>query len=143
MNAQQFIVRLTRDPDIRYTPDGSAVAQFSGALDIGFGDKKKTVFLDFKIWKKPAETFANFVKKGHVVALETRLDEDRWNDKTTGEEKRKLIFVVTQFTLLPNDKARSAQLAMPERSDQLPSRKIVYQKPEIESEIDSTDEIPF
>lgn len=141
MNAQQFIIRLTRDPDLRFIPDGSAVAQFSGALDVGYGDKKKTVFLDFKIWKKPAETFANFVKKGHAVAVETRLDEDKWNDKSTGEEKKKLIFVVTQFTILNNDKSKASQPSMPERSDQLPSRKITYPKPEPDT--DSGDDILY
>lgn len=109
MNSLNLVARLTRDPETRFLPDGKAVANFGVALDVGFGDKKKTIFLDCAIWGKRAETFAKYVLKGHQVGLSGSLDQDEWADKATGVKKTKVKMQVNDFTLLSNKEAGQKQ----------------------------------
>jgi single-strand DNA-binding protein len=109
MNSLNLVARLTRDPETRFLPDGKAVANFGIAFDVGFGDKKKTVFLDCAIWGKRAETFAKYVFKGHQVGLSGSLDQDEWADKATGIKKTKVKMQVNDFTLLSNKEAGQKQ----------------------------------
>jgi len=62
-----------RDPEMRYTPSGSAVTSFSVAVSDGFGEKKKTIWFRVSAWEKLAETCNNYLKKGTRVLVEGRL----------------------------------------------------------------------
>lgn len=75
--------RLVRDPELRYTPQGKAVASFSIAVDDGWGDNKRTIWMRVTVWDKQAETVNNFLKKGRQVLVEGRLQPD----KETGNPK--------------------------------------------------------
>lgn len=74
LNRVILIGRLTRDPDLRYTPSGVAVTQFTVAVDRQFksGDQEAD-FIPVVVWRQLAETCANYLKKGRLVAAEGRI----------------------------------------------------------------------
>jgi len=85
---------LTRDPEIRYTPQGTAVGKLGLAVSQKFktkdGDQKEEVcFVDIEVWARQAETCGEFLKKGSSVLVEGRLKLDTWSDKETGQKRSK------------------------------------------------------
>lgn len=68
--------RLGKDVELRYSPDGKAVASFSVAVDDGFGENKKTIWLRVSVWEKQAETCNQYLHKGSLVLVEGRLTPD-------------------------------------------------------------------
>jgi single-strand DNA-binding protein len=74
LNRVILIGRLTRDPELKYTPSGTATASFILACDRQYsGDKKETDFIPIVTWRQLAETVANHLKKGRLVAIEGRI----------------------------------------------------------------------
>lgn len=89
---------LTRDPDIRYTPKGSAVADISLALNRTYtndaGEKMEdVVYVDVVLWAKLAELAGQYLHKGKAVFIEGRLQLDSWEDKATGQKRTRLRVV--------------------------------------------------
>lgn len=109
MNSLNLIARLTRDVETKYLADDKVVTNFGIAFDVGFGNRKKAVFLDCAIWGKRAETFAQYVFKGHQVGLTGSLDQDEWVDKATGAKRTKVKMQVSDFTLLSNKEVAQKQ----------------------------------
>jgi single-strand DNA-binding protein len=83
MNHIVLIGRLTRDPELRYTPNGVAVATFDLAVDRPqqADREKETDFIDIVVWQKLAETCANYLGKGRLIAVEGRLQTRTYEDK--------------------------------------------------------------
>lgn len=77
LNRVVLIGRLTRDPELRYTPAGVAVTQFTLAVDRPFsgGENKQreTDFINIVTWRQLAETCANYLRKGRLTAIEGRI----------------------------------------------------------------------
>ncbi|MDA8352510.1 MAG: single-stranded DNA-binding protein [Firmicutes bacterium] len=76
LNRVVLIGRLTWDPELRYTPNGVAVTSFRLAVDRPFTNQRgerETDFIDIVVWRQLAETVANYMKKGRLVAVEGRL----------------------------------------------------------------------
>ena len=76
MNVVVLIGRLTKDPELRYTPSGKAVCQFRLAVDRGTSSaqgEKEADFFDVVVWEKQAENCANYLSKGRLVAVNGRL----------------------------------------------------------------------
>lgn len=76
LNRVILIGRLTRDPELRYTPSGVAVAQFTLAVDRPFsrdGGEREADFIPIVTWQKLAETCANYLRKGRLTAVEGRI----------------------------------------------------------------------
>jgi single-strand DNA-binding protein len=76
LNSVILIGRLTKDPELRYTPSGQAVTTFTLAVDRGYQNQqgqKETDFINIVTWAKQAENVANYVKKGRLVAVEGRI----------------------------------------------------------------------
>ncbi|WEK54227.1 MAG: single-stranded DNA-binding protein [Candidatus Cohnella colombiensis] len=76
LNRVILIGRLTKDPELRYTPAGVAVAQFTLAVDRGFSSNKEEREADFipiVVWRQLAETCANYLRKGRLTAVEGRI----------------------------------------------------------------------
>lgn len=91
LNRVILIGRLTKDPELRYTPSGVAVTQFTLAVDRPFssqGGEKETDFLPIVTWRQLAETCANHLKKGRLTAVEGRIQVRSYE---TNEARR--IFV--------------------------------------------------
>jgi len=66
------------DPDMRYTPSGSAVTTFSLANNQGYGDNQKTIWFRIKCWNKLAESVNQYVEKGKALLVDGRLSVDEW-----------------------------------------------------------------
>src|ERR671929_1228697 len=86
---------LTRDPEVRYTPKGSAVADLGVAVNRQYtlesGEKREEVtFVDVTLWGRTAEIAGEYLKKGRPVMIEGRLQLDSWDDKQTGQKRSKL-----------------------------------------------------
>lgn len=97
LNRIILIGRLTRDPELRYTPNGKAVANFTLAVDRnrgGAGGERETDFIDIVVWDKQAEVVAQYLNKGRLVVVEGRL-QIRSYDAQDGT-RRKVAEVVAQ-----------------------------------------------
>jgi len=89
---------LTRDPEVRYTPKGSAVTDIGLAVNRSYtldnGERREEVtFVDVTIWGRQAELAGQYLFKGRPVFIEGRLQLDSWEDKNTGEKRNKLRVV--------------------------------------------------
>ncbi len=114
-----LVGNLTRDPELRYTPKGTAVAKLGLAVNRHWtsesGEKKEEVtFVDIDVFGRTAENCGQYLKRGRPVLVEGRLKLDQWDDKQTREKKSKLGVVgeTIQF-LAASDKGSSGQVASP------------------------------
>src|SRR3954466_2734042 len=76
MNRVVLVGRLTKDPELRYTPNGVAVASFSLAVNRNFTNhqgERETDFINCVVWRKPAENVANYLKKGSMAGVDGRI----------------------------------------------------------------------
>ena len=89
---------LTRDPEVRYTPKGTAVTELGMAVNRVYtaenGEKREeTTFVDVTLWGRTAEIAGEYLKKGRPVLIEGRLQLDTWDDKQSGQKRSKLKVV--------------------------------------------------
>lgn len=96
---------LTRDPELRYTQSGLAVAHFGLAVNRRStskeGEKKEEVdFFDIEAWDKQAELCSNYLGKGKGIFLEGRLKQDQWVDEA-GNKRSKIKIIATLIQFLP------------------------------------------
>lgn len=96
---------LTRDPEVRYTPKGTAVATIGLAVNRVWttesGEKKEEVmFVDVDVWGRQAETIGQYMSKGRPIFIEGRLKLDQWDDKESGQKRSKLKVVCESFQFL-------------------------------------------
>lgn len=82
LNRVILIGRLTKDPELRYTPNGVAVARFTLAVDRRQAKdrEKEADFIDIVVWQKQAENCANYIGKGRLVAVDGRLQIRSYDD---------------------------------------------------------------
>jgi single-strand DNA-binding protein len=103
---------LTRDPELRYTPTGTAIAKFGLAInrkwrDSSSGEMKEDVtFVDVDVFGKSAETVGQYMKKGSAILIEGRLKLDQWEDKQTQQKRSRLGVVAESFTFLGSGQPR-------------------------------------
>ena len=105
VNKVLLIGNLTRDPEVRYTPKGTAVCDLGLALNRIFqsesGERREeTTFVDVTVWGKTAENAGEFLSKGRPVFVEGRLQMDSWEDRQTGQKRNKLKVVADQLQFL-------------------------------------------
>jgi single-strand DNA-binding protein len=96
---------LTRDPELRYTPKGTAVAKIGLAVNRTWtsetGEKKEEVsFIDVEAWGRQGEVIAQYMKKGRPLLIEGRLKLDTWEDKNTKQKVSKLKVVLESFSFI-------------------------------------------
>jgi len=96
---------LTRDPEVRYTPKGSAVCDLGVAVNRVYttdaGEKREEVtFVDVVLWSRLAEIAGEYLKKGRPIFIEGRLQLDTWDDKQSGQKRSKLRVVGETMQLL-------------------------------------------
>lgn len=109
LNKVMLIGNLTRDPELRHTPKGSAVADLGLAVNRKVQDgngtwKDETTFVDVTVWGASAENAHKFLTKGRGVFIEGRLQMDVWDDKATGQKRSKLKVVADSVQFLPDGK---------------------------------------
>lgn len=105
VNKVILIGNLTRDPEVRYTPKGSAVTEISLAINRQYsldnGEKREEViYVDVTLWGRLAEIAAQYLTKGRPVYIEGRLKMDTWDDKQTGQKRSKMGVVAESLQLL-------------------------------------------
>ena len=81
MNKVSLIGRLTKDPELRKTTNGTSVASYTIAVNEGYGEKQYTVFINITTWNKSAEFVEKYFKKGNKIALIGRLVNNDYTDK--------------------------------------------------------------
>jgi single-strand DNA-binding protein len=96
---------LTRDPEVRYTPKGTALANLGLAVNRVWttesGEQKEEVtFIDIEVWGRQAETAGQYLAKGRPVFVEGRLKLDSWEDKESGQKRNKLKVVAERVQFL-------------------------------------------
>lgn len=104
-NKVLLLGNLTRDPEVRYTPKGTAVTEIGMAVNRVYtaegGEKREEVtFVDVTLWGRTAEVAGEYLKKGRPVFIEGRLQLDSWDDKTTGQKRSKLKVVADGMQLI-------------------------------------------
>jgi single-strand DNA-binding protein len=104
-NKVMLLGNLTRDPEVKYTPKGSAVADIGLAVNRTYttdgGEKREeTTFVDVTMWGRQAEIAGEYLKKGRPLFVEGRLQLDTWDDKQTGQKRSKLRVVCENFQML-------------------------------------------
>ena len=98
LNKVMLIGNLTRDPEVRYTPKGSAVADIAIAVNRVYtadnGERREEVtYVDVVLWARLAELAGQYLHKGRPVFIEGRLQMDSWEDKATGQKRSRLRVV--------------------------------------------------
>jgi single-strand DNA-binding protein len=93
LNDVKIIGNLVNDPEVRFTPKGTPVANFSLGINETYTvDEKRqiTTFADVQVWGPSAENLAKLARKGQEIFIEGALRQDRWEDKQTGQNRSKL-----------------------------------------------------
>jgi len=105
VNTVILIGTLTRDPEVKYLPKGTAVAQVSLAINRTWTDdsgtrKEEVTFVSVEFWGRVAEIVGEYCKKGKPIYVDGRLRLETWDDKTTGQKRSKLKVVANSMQLL-------------------------------------------
>lgn len=107
LNLAILIGRLTADPELRYTPNGTAVASFTIATDrFSKEGEKETTFIPIVVWRKQAENCAEYLRKGSLAAVEGRINVRSYEDKEG--KKRWVTEVVAEAVRFLSGKVDSA-----------------------------------
>lgn len=105
LNKVMLIGNLTRDPELRVTPKGTAICQFSLAVNRKFrdesgADREEVTYVDIEAWGKSGENIAKYCSKGRPLFVEGRLRLDQWEDKNTKEKRSRMKVVCDNFQFL-------------------------------------------
>lgn len=130
---------LTREPDVKFLPNGGAVAGFCLAINRKFkgpdgSAKEETTFVDVDAWGRTAELVGQYLTKGQPCFIEGRLRLDSWDDKKTGEKRSKLKVVADSVQFLGGKKEHDQHGAEAAPAPQMPQRP---------APVSGYDEIPF
>jgi len=111
MNQVVLMGRLTRDPELRHTQSGTAVASFTLAVDRGYtsrdGGERQTDFIDCVAWRNTAEFVSKYFVKGQMAAVTGRLQIRDWTDREGGK-RRSAEVVVDNVYFTESKKSREA-----------------------------------
>ena len=105
LNKVMLIGNLTRDPELRVTPKGTAICTFSIAVNRKFkddsgGEREEVTYVDIEAWGKSGENISKYCTKGRPLFVEGRLRLDQWEDKTTKEKRSRMKVVLENFQFL-------------------------------------------
>jgi single-strand DNA-binding protein len=158
LNKVFLMGNLTRDPELRVTPKGTPICQFSLAINRKFKmesgeSREEVIYVDVEAWGKQGETIAKYVTKGRPLFVEGRLRLDQWEDKNTKEKRSRMKVVLEQFEFLgdgrgggggpgggaPNSEPGVDQTASPERHS--PPPRSGGAKPASQENLD--EDVPF
>ena len=149
-----LVGNLTRDPELRYTPKGTAIAKIGLAVNRVWtneaGEKKEEVtFVDVDVFGRTAENVGQYMRKGRPILVEGRLRLDQWDDKQTGQKKSRLGVVAetVQFLGSPGEGggAPAARPARPAAAAAAPSAPAPASAPAPDAEDvpPESDDVPF
>src|SRR5215472_11664283 len=100
-----LVGNLTRDPELRYTPKGTAIAKIGLAVNRVWRNeagetKEEVTFVDVDVFGRTAENVGQYMRKGRPILIEGRLKLDQWDDKQTGQKKSKLAVIAETVQFL-------------------------------------------
>ena len=115
-----LIGNLCRDPELKYTPKGTAVCKLSIAVNRkwkteGGEEREEVTFVDIDAFGRQAETIGQYLKKGRPIMVEGRLKLDTWDDKTTGQKRSRLGVMLESFQFLDSGKQEEGAAPAPRR----------------------------
>lgn len=153
LNKVLLMGNLTRDPELRVTPKGTPICQFSLAINRQFKmesgeSREEVIYVDIEAWGKQGETIAKFCTKGRPLYVEGRLRLDQWEDKNTKEKRSRMKVVLEQFQFLGDSRGGGSsapseagidQTASPERHS--PPPRTSGAKPAATENLD--EDVPF
>ena len=136
---------LTRDPELRYTPKGTAIAKIGLAINRKWKSetgemKEETTFVDVDAFGKTAETIGQYLKKGRPILVEGRLRYQTWDDKQSGQKKSKLAVVMENFQFMDSGGGRGEGAPAPSRPAAAPAA--AAETPDAEPPHEG-DDVPF
>lgn len=140
MNKVILVGRLTRDPEVRYTQTGKAVASFSVAVDTGFGENKRADFIPIVVWDKLAEVCGNNLTKGRRVLVEGRL---QIRDYEKDGQKRRAAEVIAQNVEFLDTKQAVGSGSSTGAGNSASPAKSGYDVSSFGTEVFPEEEIPF
>lgn len=119
LNQVSLIGRLTRDPVLKMTSGGMAIATFGLATSHKYKDqtgalREESTFVDITCWGKLADTVAKYLKKGRQVFIGGRLKFESWEDKQTGQKRSKLSVTASDAQFLDSKKEENGEQAQPQ-----------------------------
>jgi single-strand DNA-binding protein len=147
LNRTLLIGNLTRDPESRVTPKGTAICQFGLAINRewkteGGQKQEETTFIDCEAWGRTGETIAQYCKKGRPLFIEGRLKLDTWEDKTNGQKRSKLKVVVESFQFL-GGREDGQERSAPTQQEAPRHTTTVMNPPLAGFAADNSEEVPF
>ena len=142
LNRVILVGRLTRNPDLRYTPAGQAVASFTVAVNRPFKNQQgeqETDFINCVVWRKPAENLANYMKKGNLIGIEGRIQTRSYEGKD-GKTVYVTEVVAENIQFLESKKSGKAQ--QPKQQQRINNMNKNLQQNAQEIDVDDSD-LPF
>jgi len=105
VNKVILVGRLGKDPEVRSTPSGQTVAEFSLATDEKYTDKsgnkvERTEWHNIQAWGRLGEICGQYLRKGKLVYIEGRIQTDSWDDKETGQKRYKTRVTANEMKML-------------------------------------------
>lgn len=149
LNKVMLIGNLTRDPELRYTPKGTAVADVGLAINRVWSNdqgqkQEETTFVDVTLWGRQAELAQQYLSKGRGVYIEGRLQMDTWDDKETGKKRSKLKVVGENLQFLPDGRGGAGGGPAAQQSRPAPAQRPAQGgTPAAADDFQEDDEIPF
>ena len=150
-NKVMLMGNLTRDPEIKYTPKGTAIAVFSIATNRSYtlesGEKREEVtFVDCEAYARLAEIIGEYCKKGKPIFVEGRLKLDQWDDKASGQKRSKMKVVVEVMQLIGSREGGGGGAPAGEPEGAPPARRApsAPPRPPADPDLDvQADDVPF
>src|ERR1044071_1383506 len=138
---------ITRDPELRYTPKGTAVAKIGLAINRNWKDesgqqKEEVTFVDVDAFGRQAEVISQYLKKGRPILVEGRLKFDQWDDKQTGQKKSRLGVILEGFQFLDSGRGDGSGVGRSGPSSAPPSAPSSPDAPP-EGPAPEEDDVPF
>lgn len=107
INRAILIGNLVRDVDLRYSKKGTAVANFTLAVNDGYGENKTVDFISVTAWGKTAENVANYCSKGSRVAVDGRIKQQNYEDKNGN--RREKVYINAQQIMFLNTRQQAGE----------------------------------
>ena len=142
-----LVGNLTRDPELRYTPKGTAIAKVGLAVNHKWKNeagelKEEVTFVDIEVWGRTAENVGQYMRKGSSMLVEGRLKLETWDDKQTNQKRSKMLVVgeTVQFLGSPRSGGEGAPV---ERSSRPAATKPTEAAADADGPPPEEDDVPF
>ncbi len=142
-----LVGNLTRDPELRYTPKGTAIAKIGLAVSHKWKNeagelKEDVLFVDVDCFARTAENVGQYMRKGSAILIEGRLRLDTWDDKQTNQKRSKINVVAETVQFLGSPRS-GGEGAPAERSSRPAATKPTEAASEADGPPPEEDDVPF